>query len=141
MIHGPHPLVKSWIKPSWLTKIAFSAPPDGLERDCMLWLGARTADGYGRVRGPGGRSGKVQYLHRKALEEFLGEPLGEDEADHLCFRRNCFEETHLEKVSHAVNAERSGLAAYQFKSRNGLTIADYVALADPNWCYILRGYA
>lgn len=136
MISGPHPLIRPWIKPSWLPKIAYDDPPEGLELPCRLWLGARNDDGY-----PVARIGKkLVYVHRYALEQHLGEALGEDEADHQCNRRNCFEESHLERMSHAANMARSQNMLVR-ASVTCLSPEDMAALADWHWVLIARRYA
>jgi hypothetical protein len=129
-----------WLKPSWLAKIKVEEGPEHLEGCCLLWMGARTPDGYPVVR-IGGRKGETVYLHRLSLEYVEGDLLGGMQADHLCYRRNCIQPLHLEKVTKELNISRSGFKASQFKPASPLTQEDWLSLADTSWVQIARGYA
>lgn len=70
---------------------------------CWIWPGAKTAGGYGQMRG--GPGVKV-YTHRAAYEALIG-PIPEGLVlDHLCRNRACCNPAHLEPVTDAVNLER-----------------------------------
>ena len=75
---------------------------------CWLWLGADTAEGYGKMgiglRGDGTR--RVVYAHRLAYELDIG-PIPEGMTiDHLCRVRCCVNPRHLEAVTIQVNTAR-----------------------------------
>lgn len=73
---------------------------------CWVWTGSLDKDGYGRLRGVGGRSSLVISSHRLSWERVNG-PLPDNlEFDHLCRNRRCCNPTHLEAVTHAVNVKR-----------------------------------
>jgi len=143
MIHGPHPILAPWLRPNWLPKIALEEGPEELEGPCWLWLGARTADNYPVARGHGGRAAKQIYLHRISLEFRLGEELGENEADHLCPNRNCFQANHLIKATRLENIQRSSFltAGARFHINFNMTQEDWLSLADTSWSRIASGYA
>lgn len=139
MIHGPHPILAPWLRFSWLPKIAIIEGPEHLEGPCWLWLGARTADGYGVAQErPKGQF----YLHRRALEDRIGFLLGNLEADHLCLHRNCIQGFHLKPATRLENMAASSF--YEAGKRNqfqSLTPADWLSIADTSWCRIASGYA
>lgn len=72
------------------------------ESGCWEWAGARTANGYGRLR-PGGRH---VYAHRFAYEGLVG-PIPEGlSLDHLCRVRHCIRPGHTEATTHRTNVRR-----------------------------------
>lgn len=82
--------------------LAYGSFTDG----CWLWGGARSPEGYGRVR----IGGITRYVHRALLEWKLGRALKKSEhTDHLCRVRLCFRPSHLEVVTPRENVLR-GLA-------------------------------
>lgn len=73
-----------------------------VEEDCILWTGALTAGGYGRLS----VGNRRWYAHRLAYILFV-EPVSDDlEVDHLCRVRNCINPDHLEPVTHTENILR-----------------------------------
>ncbi len=71
--------------------------------DCLVWTGAKSVDGYGRIR----YRGEARSVHRVAWERRYGsEPEGL-ELDHLCRNRACINVAHLEPVTHAENMRRT----------------------------------
>jgi len=73
---------------------------------CVLWTGARTKGGYGRIR----VDGKDQYVHRVMWLLLVG-PIPEGtELDHVktrgCLYKHCANVDHLEPVSHRENILR-----------------------------------
>lgn len=59
---------------------------------CWNWLGARTLEGYGVIS----VRGRLQYVHRIALEMALGRPLAEGMfACHKCDNKSCARPRHL----------------------------------------------
>jgi len=85
--------------------------PDG----CILWVGARRWDGYGRLNG--------QQAHIVAWLRERGPVPDGLELDHLCRNRACVNVQHLEAVTHRVNALRGegppAMNARKTKCKNG----------------------
>ena len=68
-------------------RMEYGTPPG-----CLVWMGARLPNGYGRVW----RDGKAKLVHRVALEDKLERELGEGMlACHTCDNPPCFEKEHL----------------------------------------------
>ena len=75
------------------------------ESGCLVWIGAKTVDGYGQL----GVRGKMARAHRWAWEQVNGAIPPGDQVDHICYRRGCVEVSHLRLASHSENARnRSG---------------------------------
>ena|ERR1700683_4166280 len=75
-----------------------------LPNGCVLWIGCRDKDGYGKCsRKSIGvfTSHKLAYWLRNG-----GVPVG-FELDHTCKNRSCCNPDHLDLVSHAENVRRS----------------------------------
>ncbi len=84
---------------------------------CWLWQGMQDKDGYGRF-GFGGRN-------RGFAHHFLvGRPTRPLEWDHLCYIRNCVRPSHLEMVSHLVNARRRDQHAKWVAGKSSLPYSD-----------------
>lgn len=93
------------------------AGPDG----CILWTGALTKDGYGKVTIP--RDGEdwrqgLRTLHAHILAwELLVGPIPDGlDLDHLCRVRRCVNVGHLEAVTSAENILR-GMGAAAINAR------------------------
>lgn len=70
---------------------------------CRLWLGAKTADGYGVIR-TGSRqdaSRRVVRVHRLIYELHHGPITAGLEVSHTCNTRHCVEPSHLIALDHA----------------------------------------
>lgn len=84
----------------------------GVGDACWLWTGGVSDTGYGSF----GDNGRTQSAHRWSYEHFVGPvPEGLD-LDHLCRIRRCVNPTHLEAVTHRVNALRGdapGIVAWR----------------------------
>jgi hypothetical protein len=72
--------------------------PDG----CWRWLGSRTTAGYGHLS----TRGSYYQAHRLMFSLWRGDVPDGLELDHLCRHRWCVNPSHLEIVTHAVNAQR-----------------------------------
>jgi hypothetical protein len=81
------------------------------ENGCLLWTGAISTSGYGRVnrREPGS-----WFVHRIVHEHLHGPLAPGFQVDHLCRNRLCVEPTHLEAVPQAENIRRSECPSAQF---------------------------
>jgi len=81
--------------------------------DCLLWIGARDHDGYGRFWCPGfpgitgtPRPGTV-LAHRWSVGFFFGpDTLRHLTADHRCRRPSCVNPLHLLPLPHAENVSK-----------------------------------
>lgn len=71
---------------------------------CWEWTGAKNDQGYGMLCEQ--RGSRQLRAHRVVYEAVKG-PIPEGlELDHLCRNRQCVNPTHLEAVTHQVNAQR-----------------------------------
>lgn len=84
----------------------FNAKTIRAENGCLLWMGNKTRDGYGRYGGTG-------YAHRWAQEYFNGPIPHGYQVDHLCNQASCVEPTHLEPVTLQENMRRAGMRVTQ----------------------------
>jgi hypothetical protein len=71
--------------------------------DCLIWTGARNADGYGITS----YQNKTLSAHRLAYFYTYGEFPENKMLDHLCRNRPCANPEHLEPVNNAENLARS----------------------------------
>ena len=71
---------------------------------CLIWLGRRSRDGYGKVS----VNGKEWYVHRLVWEIANGRPKADGmHIDHTCGQSMCVEADHLEEVTPRENIIRS----------------------------------
>lgn len=75
------------------------------EGDCLIWHGARSGDGYGRMK----HNGHTMGSHHVAWELANGSVPEGLELDHLCGNRACVNTDHLEPVTHEENMSRRGV--------------------------------
>lgn len=77
---------------------------------CWLWMGGKTAAGYGQFS-VGGRSGKTVYAHRWSYEHHVGPIPAGLTIDHVhangCRHHHCVNPAHLEAVTQAENNRRA----------------------------------
>lgn len=67
--------------------------------DCLVWVGGKTADGYGRIT-----AGGKTFAHRYAWERENG-PIPEGmQVDHICWNRACVNAQHLRLATRYENA-------------------------------------
>ena len=76
------------------------------ESGCWLWQGRPAPNGYGQVRMQGSALGAHRVVYEFLVTEI---PFGLV-LDHLCSVRICVNPEHLEPVTQAENARRSGVA-------------------------------
>lgn len=85
-----------------------------VHRDCKLFLGSKSNDGYGLKKlNPPGTSGKAAQknivLHRLAYRSVTDVPIPEGyHVSHLCGQRACFNPMHLVAESPLLNNSRKG---------------------------------
>lgn len=81
-----------------------------VEGDCLLWIRAKDADGYGN----GSWGGRNWRVHRLAYAQFVGQLAAGLTIDHLCRVRACVNPEHLEQVANRTNLLRGeGFVAVQ----------------------------
>lgn len=80
------------IDPAWSL---FADPRVERSDDCWLWIGAKTAAGYGRFNN--------DYVHRLAWEEANGESAAGFEVMHHCDTPACVNPAHLKRATHKEN--------------------------------------
>lgn len=73
-----------------------------METYCLIWQGAKTLEGYAKVR----LGNRVYAVHRIAWMQSKGEIPNGFILDHLCRRRDCINPGHLEPVTNRVNILR-----------------------------------
>lgn len=98
--------------------------PYGLAIPCLLWIGGKNDDGYGRMWG----GDQVVSAHRLAFRMANGHD-PEPECRHKCHIRNCVEPSHLDEGTHAQNMRDMAEA-----DRCGATIhPERMARGDNHW--------
>lgn len=132
------PFVPFVIPPSWLSKTQIVMPPEDkrvvtlgeyydhthgctIERTfhittpCCEWTGWNNGEGHGKVS----VKGQTHYVHRLSWT-FANELVLADDnvVDHLCRNRPCWNPTHLERVTVAVNTARGAGRFYQYKRQH-----------------------
>jgi uncharacterized protein YerC len=70
----------------------------GWHTPCLIWLGEKDKDGYGRIK----RDRHYIPVHWGLTND----PPEGMEKDHLCHQRDCVRPTHLEDVTKSVNTLR-----------------------------------
>lgn len=99
--------------------------------DCWLWAGAKTNDGYGRVR----IENRNLLPHRVSYEWAMGPIPDGLEVDHLCRNKACVNPAHLEPVTRHENQRRRAAvithcpAGHEYDSRN-----TYVSPSGHRFC-------
>lgn len=79
--------------------------PIQMPDECLVWRGAHTPDGYGRIA-VGVAAGQTERVHKRAWEQVNGPvPVGLV-LDHLCRNRACWNVGHLEAVTVGTNIRR-----------------------------------
>lgn len=89
------------------------------ETGCWIWTGCRDRKGYGRftLRRPDG-SRLFTRVHRVSYELFVAEIQPEEQVDHECEVRPCFNPEHLTACSLLLNVH------YRNHGRSNLTLQD-----------------
>lgn len=92
------------------------APVDsGLSLPCRLWTGPTSGTGRGGRYGRMCVDGATMAVHIVIWVIENGPIPPRKQIDHLCMRRDCCEETHLEMITHKKNQRRRALAARKRK--------------------------
>jgi hypothetical protein len=82
-------------------RLAYMSTPEP-NSGCLLFLGAVSADGYGRLE----VNGRTELAHRVAYTVAHGPIPKGLVTDHLCRNRSCINDRHLEATSQRVNVVR-----------------------------------
>jgi|GEM_PF-572312 len=90
-----------------LANVELVDPPAGIKGQCRLWRGSCNDKGYGQLR----VHRKTRRAARVAYELFKGPIPKRYVLDHLCRRRRCINEDHLEPVTNRVNLLRGNTFA------------------------------
>lgn len=77
-------------------------PRIAADGDCWVWMGGRTAAGYGEIR----IGHTMRLVHRVVWEYMRGEIPSGLEMDHLCRNRPCCNPDHLDPVTTSENQLR-----------------------------------
>ncbi len=97
---------------------------------CWLWDGQLDKDGYGIFF----RDGKRHAAHRWVYEKQVGPIPISLQPDHLCRRRNCVNNSHIELVTPAENTRRGKVPklhigdVLEIRSRSDLSATDLAQL-------------
>lgn len=78
---------------------------------CRIWDGPTSGNGRGGEYARMYLDGQTVAVHRVAWINEHGHLPCKRQLDHLCRRRNCVAEAHLEPVTHKVNQKRRDEAA------------------------------
>lgn len=81
-----------------------------LENGCLIWLGYKTDQGYGKIR----INGRNEYVHRVMYELLVGPIPDGYTIDHSCPNTSCWNPQHTEAVTSEENRWR------QFARPNGI---------------------
>lgn len=88
-----------------------------IKTPCLLWTGWNDGKkGDNAAHGKFKEKGKSIFVHRRSFELANNRALNDDEVvDHLCRRGLCWNCTHLEAVTVALNTARGNGRFYQYK--------------------------
>jgi hypothetical protein len=79
--------------------------------DCLLWTGATSGAGYGKIEN---EQGRMEYVHRVSHRLFIGPIPDGYQVDHVksrgCESTLCVEPAHLEAVTPRENLARSNVS-------------------------------
>lgn len=104
-------------RPTWtdveILARMFSRVVVDTETGCWLWVGLRTAQGYGFLRA----GGRTQAVHRVSYTLLVGPIPMNLTIDHLCRTRCCLNPDHLEVVTLEENVRRGWKANRDRPSR------------------------
>jgi len=97
-----HPRLRRPAFERFLAKVDTDGPPwNGIP--CWMWMGCRTAEGYGRFKD---ETTQLGCAHRWAFEHFVGPIPDGLTLDHLCLLPFCVRPEHLEPVTSGENSRR-----------------------------------
>lgn len=87
---------------------------------CLIWVGTKNQDGYGRVR----VDDRLLSAHRVAYALSHGPVPDDMEVDHACFNRDCIEPSHLRLVTKSQNSQHRRGA--QPNSKSGIRNVHFI---------------
>lgn len=100
---GGNPWARVSFQERLLAKVDTNGPLQEDGTRCWVWLGHKTAAGYGCFIY---REGRRLMAHRAAYEEWVGPVPEGKEIDHLCRNTSCCNPLHLEAVDRRTNLLR-----------------------------------
>lgn len=92
------------------------------DKDCWVWKGSRTSQGYGQMTVGSMVDGtrRNDMAHRVSYETFVGRKIPKGMTiDHKCRNKSCVNPEHLEVVTYSVNCLRRDEANKKTHCKHG----------------------
>jgi hypothetical protein len=120
---------------------AWSLPLIGFGGSCIIWLGAQSMNGYGKVSV---RKGKPwpswRMAHKIAWELKHGRPVKpEYQLDHTCETRLCINPDHCDEVTTGEHAARGAERRRCRAERGEIEVVEFSAAEDAEFDRIIGG--
>jgi hypothetical protein len=101
------------IRAKIMARVEIVPAPDHMPSElgpCKLWTGPTSGDGRGGNYGRMNLDGQTVAVHTVSWTNEHGFVPGKKQLDHLCRRRRCVSDLHLELVTHKQNQKRRDAA-------------------------------